>query len=128
MTFTQSHPHTHTREHNHLLTHVEIGKRKSNVDQLEMQMKKLSGAGFISSRNQPQTEPTEPTERKRERQAEAQETLPKCSVHEKCKIQIKIRKGDKVKKQKVWRAFHMRIYVEFQNLMRWAVGQIMLCK
>lgn len=30
--------------------------------------------------------------------------------------------------EKRGKAFHLRIYLEFENLMRWADGQIMLCK
>jgi len=67
-----------------------------------------------------------PTENKREKQPEAQEALPKCSVNE--KVQNKNRKKIKMKKWKSGKAFHLRIYAEFQNLMRWADGQIMLCK
>jgi len=43
-------------------------------------MKKLSEAGSILSRNQPQPNSDEG---KRERQPEAQEALPKCNVNEK---------------------------------------------
>lgn len=43
------------------------------------------------------------------------------------------RSGKKTRKrettgEKRGKAFHLRIYLEFENLMRWADGQIMLCK
>lgn len=56
-------------------------------------------------------------------QPDTQEALPKCSVNEKEK-----KRERKPPAEKRGKAFHLRIYLEFENLMRWADGQIMLCK
>lgn len=94
-------------------------------------MKKLSEPGITLSGNQPQSpqskrEKETESEGERERagdwQPDTQEALPKCNVNEKEK------RERKPPAEKRGKAFHLRIYLEFENLMRWADGQIMLCK